>query len=360
MQVAVDGRRFGGRLTELASGVDALYLSGKANLPAAVLDRLDAARRLAEESEAPVPFDLGGVGFALAPHGLGRYRYHLDHAQGKVGISPSTSLPAIRIQPRAELIHGVGPVGTVRFFADLLEAEVGPLQLTVSRIDLFADFQGWDLRGNDRHRFVCRGRTLGTYEADEKFTGFVFGKRSTNTIAARIYDKTTQAQKEGIDYWPEIWGEAFTPALPVHRVEFEIGRSGLRQYGVAGPDEALAVCGAIWANVTEEWLTYRLPTADTTKARWPIAQEWQDVQRASIRQKSIGLDRTTEGKRLGSLRTLMPALVGYLVSGGALTGADTLEETFERLGPEVVQYGRRRQISFEDRIIARRAEIARS
>ncbi len=360
MQVEVEGSGTSGRLVELASGVDAVYLSGRASLPTELLERLGRSRELAESGECSVPFDLGGCGFMLRPYGLGRYRFRLDHPNGVVGITPSRNLPAIRVQPRAELIHGEGPVATVLFFADLLENAVGPLLLSVSRLDLHADFQGWELSGDDRHRFVCRGRERDTYEEGEDFTGFVFGKRATGTISARVYDKTIEVNKKGSDYWPEIWGASFDPARPVLRVEFEIGRAALREYGVEGPDEVLAVPGAIWANLTDEWLTYRLPIADSTKSRWPIASEWRVVQRASIRQNEIGLERTTEGKRVGDLRRQMPRLVGELTSFGAVVGTDTLPDTVIRLAREVRRYEVRSGVTFQARVRKKRAEAGRA
>jgi sugar/nucleoside kinase (ribokinase family) len=55
------------QIVELASGVDALYLSGRTILPGALLERLEHARRLAEATSCPVPLDLGDETFGLAP-----------------------------------------------------------------------------------------------------------------------------------------------------------------------------------------------------------------------------------------------------------------------------------------------------
>ena len=79
----------GPALTELYSGVDALYCSGKAALPGAVLELLASYRAEAEEQECDVAFLLDGEEFQLAPHGFGRYRYCLRHPNGQVGIQDS-------------------------------------------------------------------------------------------------------------------------------------------------------------------------------------------------------------------------------------------------------------------------------
>lgn len=66
-------------LVELASGIDALYLSGRAVLPADFLARIEDQRQLAEGTSIPIPFELGGEDFGLAPHGWGAYRFCLEH-----------------------------------------------------------------------------------------------------------------------------------------------------------------------------------------------------------------------------------------------------------------------------------------
>jgi len=73
--------------------VDALYLSGRTVLPGRLLERLEEARQWAEALSTPISFDLGDEAFALAPNAFGRYRYCLEHPDGRVGISPSSRLP---------------------------------------------------------------------------------------------------------------------------------------------------------------------------------------------------------------------------------------------------------------------------
>ncbi len=60
-------------MLELASGVDALYLSGRAALPQALREQLETTRALADEVRATIPFLLGGEQLQLLPHGFGRY-----------------------------------------------------------------------------------------------------------------------------------------------------------------------------------------------------------------------------------------------------------------------------------------------
>ena len=84
---------------ELASGIDALYLSGHAYLTKSFLARLEESRLFADRLSLPVPFELGSLTFGLAPHGWGKYRFCLDHESGRIGFTSSTKLPAVAREP---------------------------------------------------------------------------------------------------------------------------------------------------------------------------------------------------------------------------------------------------------------------
>ena len=59
-------------------------------------------------------------------------------------------------------------------------------------------------------------------------------------------------------------------------------REALGQFGVLTPEDALGSAGAMWANLTEEWLTHRVPTKDGTPSRWPVSPQWRAVQHVTV------------------------------------------------------------------------------
>ena len=96
------------RLRELASGVDALYLSGRAELPKRFVARLEDCRAWAAEAKRPAPCQIGEHTFGIAPHGWGKYRFCLDHQMARIGFptagtcrrcgsspGPSSSIPSV-------------------------------------------------------------------------------------------------------------------------------------------------------------------------------------------------------------------------------------------------------------------------
>jgi hypothetical protein len=339
-----------GGLVELASGVDALYLSGRAAPPTELFRDLERAKQTAVELSEEVPFALGGESFLLAAHGWGKYSYCLRHPHGQVGLTASSALPALRVQPRAEFLHGAGPLPTVAWFEDVLGQAVGPLRFGTSRMDLHADWQGWTVDGDDRSRFVCRAERRDLHETDDKLLGFEFGRRTTRTLCARIYDKTAEQAQKGNDYWPQIWGDAFDPLAPVHRVEFEFGRQGLVDFDLDTPREVLEAAGALWAWATENWLSYRSPSSDSNRSRWPVAPEWADVQRASLRSDAHGVERMYQGRQRGELRKLMPVLNGCMAGMAALVGASGIDQACQALAPLLRDYEVRSRRGFIERI----------
>jgi len=346
-----------GGLVELASGVDALYLSGRAVVPDSLWEDLVVGRKQARQIECPIRFDLAGVECELAQHGFHRYPICLKHPNGQIGITNSKALPTIRIQPRAEFLHEIGPRDVVRWFDDLLTQVVGPVRWSVNRVDLHADFQGWDLSDEDKPRFITKATKRDTHEDGNRLTGFEFGKRKTGTISARIYDKVIEMAQSGALYWPEIWGPSFNRELPVWRVEFEIGREGLREFGLDSPGEVLDAVGALWVSCTTSWLRFCSPTADETKSRWPVAPEWETVQRASVSEMAVGRERIAAGRSRESIDLILPALVGYLAKFGALSDSENLGGVFVRLPDLVHVYCDGTGKPFNDRIEKKRREI---
>ena len=165
-------------LVELSSGIDAVYLSGRADPSEELLERLEAAKQLGQERDEPVEFELGDVLFQLSPFGWGKYTYSLEHAWGRLGVRKKGRLPELRVQARAEALHGASPASVVEFFEWLVAEGVGEVEWSVNRIDLYGDFQGWALTPEIGRRFVARPKQRVTYMACDGCTGVQFGKRA--------------------------------------------------------------------------------------------------------------------------------------------------------------------------------------
>ncbi len=326
-------------------------------MPKRFLARLEDCRTWAGEAKRPAPCEIGDLTFGIAPHGWGKYRFCLDHEMGRIGFSTSRHLPTVRIQPRSEFLHAVGPEAAVAALYEVLSTELRQLRLWVNRVDLFADWQGWNLGLEDAQRFVCRADARRSYEIAGTLTGFEFGSRKTKTFLARLYDKTADMAAKDNGWWLEVWGDRYVPGPPVHRLEFEIGRQGLLEFDLNTPAQVLAAAGDLWAYATGEWLTFRSPTADRTRSRWPLAPEWRSVQQATLGHEPVGLERLRLARRSKSIEKLLPGLTGYLASMGALLGTERIDDTLGAIGHHLHTYEIISHTAFAERVARRRSEL---
>lgn len=339
----------------LASGVDALYLSGRATLPALLVEELEVARSAAGESREHIPFEVAGDEFGVGWGPLRQHRFRLENRRAVVGMTTSANLPALLVQPRAEFIHAAGIEQVVQWCRDTFEPVLGWVGWQASRIDLFADVQGWSLEAEDRSRFIARANARSTYELADDLTGLSWGMGGA--VAARIYDKTLESQRSRTDWWPSVWGDAYDPECQVVRIEFQVKRDALREFSLNSPDDVLASRRPLWDYLTSKWLSLRESNGDSNHSRWPVAPEWEAIQAATLNSSSVGDAVVRRGARQGDLRQILPALVGYATRAGALKGARSLPELMETLDRLFQLDEQKRGMSVEQRLAMQRFKI---
>jgi hypothetical protein len=347
-------------LREQASGIDALYLSGHGQVSARLLDDLHTAKDQAREADQPTPLDLGGLRVLVDGRPLNKYPFRLATPNGFIGITDSTRLPALHVQPFAEHLHGVGAKASVGWFEEVAAGFTSGLRLTAHRVDVFSDWQGWAPSAEDRRRFVGRSAARLTREDGEAWTGFDFGRRKTGTLNARIYDKSRETQSKAGSYWPQLWqdrGDRYASDEAVTRVEVEFHRKALRQHGVGTAADAIELAPALWVTATTDWLSMRAPTSDETRSRWPVDPVWQRIQRPTFAQDAAGLERLREARGQATLRGIRPGLVGYLSTFAALVGVDSIEGVCDRLVAFVRDYEVVSGVTFADRVEAKRRKL---
>jgi hypothetical protein len=343
-------------LTVLASGVDRLELSVRGSVRHEVLRALEAAKREAERMREPEPFRFteGGRGFLVQASGRRAYPYVLLSPDFGLTVRGNGELPPVRVDILSAFLHEVG--------AERAAAEVERLvtealfvvapELVVSRVDVYADVQGWELSEADGRRFVSRARKRTSYTVGRRLTGFVFGEGGP--LLARVYDKTAEIGRDGEGWLSERWGERGDDG-PVWRVEFQVRRRVLAEYGVRSPHEVLGVVQNLWADGTREWLTLRRPTAAAEGWRWPLDETWAVVQAIVVGAAVPGArrERRPETHRDRVVRFLQ----GGLTTLGALSGADQIDAALMVARREVVRYLAEQGRTFRDEVRHKRARL---
>lgn len=342
-------------VTELASGVDALYLTGRSSLPDPLVDQLESARALAGINREPVALTIGSERFLVGWGPLNKHRFRLEHRHAMVGMTFKESMPSLYVQPHAEFIHAVGVRAVVDWCRDTFTPILGHVEWQVSRIDLFMDVQGWDLAADDRRDFLCRASARRTWEDDNDLTGLGWG--AGNAVLARIYDKTRESAAKGTDWWPSVWADSFVAGERVVRIEFQLRRDALREFELSDPDQVLDSLRSLWDYLTGKWLSLRESTGDSNRSRRPIAEAWAQIQSAQLAGSPIGNELMRAGAKEGSLRLLLPALVGYATKAGAHLEAESGEELLDVLRRLFAKDARLRGITIEQRLAMQRRRL---
>lgn len=347
-------------VTCLASGVDALYLTGRAVVPFELIEVLEMERArsagIRSAGTSPDGVVLGVAEFFVGWGGWNNYRFRLDAPRrALIGlVSSGDAFPDIRVQPRAEFLHSVGPAGVLKWLYEVVAGLGLQVVWKVSRVDVFADFHGLGLSAESRWDFVCKGKRRQTYEDGESLETLYFG--SDKPIMARIYDKTKESAAKGTDWWPDQWGAAYRRGEQVWRVEFQVERAYLKDVGLSSPEHVLDAVAQLWAKLSDQWLTLRIPTEDSNRSRWPVSPVWREVQAAPFREAALGEGLVRAGQQRGDLRKLTPAVVGFMSSLAALTGARDGAEFLEIL-PSFLDRDRQvRGVDFWDRVSVKRRE----
>lgn len=210
------------RLVELVSGVDALYASSRTAVTGEFFRMPMEMKEFAGEADLSLPLlNISGQSFGVSNYSWGRYPVFLEHEFGRLGFTKSEKLPGIRLQIHSKYLHAVGAEKALDWFTQRLhEIEVHPAW-TLSRLDLFADVQGWDLHHYDKEQFRTRASDLTSRKVSNRFSGFEFDRRKTGSINVRIYDKTLEMLKSPNGWTVEQWGSRFDHDHPVWRTEFE-------------------------------------------------------------------------------------------------------------------------------------------
>ena len=266
----------------LAAGIDSLYVSFKGEVDAAWLDAVALLKGRAQETGQPQVFlPVDDRKALVQPSGWGSYRYWLRCGDFDVFLGRGQSMPAAYARIASEFIHEVGPIRALADLKSFVGALLDQVDETIcSRVDIYADFQGWVPVSEDYHRFVTRSRRntshIAVHHDGRRFTGFTFGR---DAMVARLYDKSLEIAHSGKRWMHEVWGAGFDTSAPVWRLEFQLRREVLAECSLTSPEDVLALRPNLWAYAMQ-WLSLREPTPGATRTRWPVASVWSDLKRS--------------------------------------------------------------------------------
>ncbi len=344
------------KLRLLAGGVDSLYLSAQGGVQQEVWGALEAVKvRAQHEREAvPVEFERAGWRLLLKPHGFRGYPYWLTSPDVEVWLGRREAGPVVRFQLHAVFLHTAGPEAALSAVEGLLSAELftWPPSLTVSRLDVYADVQGWQPVPADMGRFASRANHRELHMVGRDFTGFVFGK--SGGVQARLYEKTAQMREAGLSWMRARW-RGYDESGAVWRLEFELRGPLLRRLESREPRDVLASVPGLWRYCTKEWLTLRKPTANAQATRWPVDPVWATVQGLSVVEG--GDELVWREVEEASEERVLAILQGSLTSWAAMWGLDDPVRAARAMVLRVGRYLARRDRTFATEVRRKQARV---
>jgi hypothetical protein len=309
----------------LSSGIDSLYVSYSGEVGTECLDALEVSKATAQASGQPSVLDFGARKTLLQPSGWGSYRHWLRCGDFDVFLGRGKGLPAIYARVASAFIHEVGADGALAELSSFVRLAFLP-ELTgtlCSRVDIYADFQGWAPRPHDHERFVTRSRRntshIAVHHDGRRFTGFTFGR---DAIVARLYDKTAEIAHSGKDWIRSVWGDQVDPLRPVWRLEFQLRRELLAECSLREPEDALRRRQDLWTYATR-WLSLRSHKTGVRRTRLPVAGVWAQISRFQLGVPQSSLVRQRIRKHEEAV--LVRGLAGYASSLAAVAGVSDLD-----------------------------------
>jgi hypothetical protein len=321
-----------GELRVLSSGVDTLYFSAKGALRQGLLEALEACRVGAGGRPERFEFGADGTAFRHNGHGWHGYRHWLTGSGFDVMVGASEVVPPVYVQVRSAFIHELGASGALAEIVACLETHFfeGGLKAGASRLDVYADVQGWDLRPADFERFVTRATRRTQYDGQggegEMFehgrwlSGFSFGR---GDFMARVYDKRREMAVSRKDWLKLVWQDE-DPDASVWRIEFQARRSVLAAMGLGDAATAVRSRQGLW-NYGTDWLSFRNRSGHARPCRWPVSAIWDWVQKIQLGEPCEPLVR--ERADSADLNRLLAVSTGCLTSYAARLGLAELEAT---------------------------------
>lgn len=271
----------------LACGVDTLDLALTVDWSESwetLSDALRHGREVARVKDKPVPFSDTELGpCQIYPFGKRpNYAYRLEVGALLLFVGDAISgekWPNVYASIRAKTLWLRGVKESVRQVEALIRGLGGAVSLggiKPSRCDLCADFHipgglSVDLL---RQYGVSRTQKTNVYMDGDALETFYLGSRK-GPLQVRIYDKSKEVLKSRKFWMFDVYEEEHLQ--DIWRIEFQLRRTTLKQFGVYSVDDLVCKLGGIWKNLTHKFYSMRLHDNPNVSRRTALPL-WQAVQ----------------------------------------------------------------------------------
>lgn len=338
----------------LRAGLDTVEISLFGSFSEEAIERLDRAKTVAAATGRPRSFEVGITELTMEPKAFGFWSWQLKeprfHIVGKRNAPQGAVVAQVRFS--AFGLANEDPSMLWLLILSIL-GELGNFsELAISRADVCVDFQGWTPTPSDMSAVVCPANYRGTHGTEKETQTFVFGKRTL----LRIYNKSAEILVSKKPWVPDLWrqSESYVESDSVWRAEFQTTSEVIKQLGISCAAELFESPGAL-LDYGLTWAQLRVPTADTTKTRWPEDPRWTALRKATF--DGIPLQRRIKPSELMSLDGAKSRLVGLTALAGAYFGTDDYLSALQQLSFAAEVHMMREGIDFADLVEEKRLRI---
>jgi len=281
---------------------------------------LPTVKAKAQARNAPEPFELGLIEFVMLDKGRGFFSYVLKHPEIEISCAPNAAKgsPSASVRLTAFGLANTEPKVLWEIALQCLSNLGRFTPLALSRVDVAADFQGWEPTPLDMQGVVCAAAYRATHGTEQAIQTFQLGK---GAVVLRLYNKTAEIEVSKKRWMHDAWALAgnYDKSLPVWRVEVQLRSQALRELGILSPAQVLADPGAL-LGYGLTWAQLRVPTNDATKARWPEDPRWTALREGVF--DGLPMNRNARASDLMSLDRTKAQFLGAVATAAAYFGTD--------------------------------------
>ena len=336
----------------LWSGVDTLEASFMGCLAPELPPYLDELKGRAQDEERPLAMTLGDYPLSMSASGLKPWRWLLKGDDFHLRLSAARNVPTASVRLLSVALATYGHEGLYALACDVVGSVGDVLEAGASRVDVFADLQGFAPTADDMAGIVCPALYRGVHLCGAVPQTFQYGK---GALVVRVYNKSAELASSHKSWLREVWAtcEGYSPELDVWRVEAQFRREALRSYGFETVAEVFANLPDLFASGLA-WCELRTPDG-ANKTRWARSLIWDELCAQSF--GGVALPRLKQLTSVAAMDRVVPQALGLLISGSAHLGITDPDEAFSLLAARGREYLAVRGQDFGDRVRMRQVEL---
>lgn len=315
------------------SGVDTLEASFRGQLHEVICDWCEEHKTLAQERDCPEVFPGFDEDFVLSPSGLKPYKWVVAGEDMHLRLTDADNLPTVSVRL---LALGLAAYGWEELYSKAWEliSQLGHLTPAgMSRIDLFADFQGLTPTSNLMAGIVCPATYRAVHLAGTTPQTYQYGKHE---VVCRVYNKTAEIRSSGKGWLREAWrqSEDYDPDQDVWRIEFQLRRDFLKDTGGPEATSVFERLAELWVTCLR-WCELRIPEGEN-QSRWAVHPAWAEL--AKLSPEASPLPRLKVVGSVESFEAVVPQMSGLLVSACSAVGMTSLDSALENMSDRIREY----------------------